>query len=509
MKIPSRKEKLATNHASIISLGNDQILISQGSSLKLVDLQYRVLLSERSLERPAALVSYSKKLSVVVGYTFPAEGAPATSNPEKIINVPLDIGKGSLFESIGKGITRGDSTWHNTFSQIPMTFGESSSAQVIKEETALLNNTKNSSTHVLKILQHFKDKGDVTAFEKWALAYLKFSNKWIKTSKTLSVEDTIKATTVPEAETKRPHYKSRDRQVDFTFIYDLCTVLFHHVGRAGTTPLSSLHYGPKQAKLVKLYKGFAPERLLSYLLTHPLLPSQQLPGLLLTLNRFPDIVRAAIRRAPTLRCDTVVSALRAKDKDTFVSAVIRLEHRFDARQITKSVKRVYLSKPSVGAEETRSSKKSQEGSSGVTVDLAFSDNGTTIESIIRRMVELDVGWELMPYFIDAGGLFGWEEAFLSELDTAITERVDDYKSGYEVLAMLEESVREASLTKRSKDAAEEADGSSTPVLLSAKEQSQQRMKSVLHIGFADKYVYDKKKENNSAVAPYTVERLLL
>lgn len=534
MKIPSRKEK-QSNISSIISLGNDQILISHGVVIKLVDLKYRVLLSERPVDKPINLVAYSKKLSVVIGYTTPQEPSETTgTGSEKIMALPVDIGKGSLLESIGKGITKGDNSFRSSFSPIPLTFGEASSAQVIKEETTLIGNSKNSSSLVLKILQHLKDNGNVADFEKWALAYFKYPNRWIKASKTGNVEETIKATTVPEVDSKRPYYRSKtDRQVDFTFIYDICSILFHHVGRVGTTSLSSLKNGPKPTKLVKLHKGFSPDRLLNYLIGHPLLPSQQLPGLLLTLNRYPDIVRNAIKRAPTLRCDTVVSALRSKDEDTFTSAIIRLEHRFDSRQITNSIKRVYLTKPSsVSSSSSSSSTISTSGDGDGLLDVSFPDNGVTLESIIRRMVELDIGWDLIPYFIDAGGLFGWDELFLEELDSTISDRVGLYKGGYEVLAMLEESVRDLNLNiKRKQHAANvdgniasndevtqasfEADSSNTvvPVLVSAEEQSQQRMKSVLQIGFADKYVYGKKTETNSsqstsAIAPYTVERLL-
>lgn len=46
---PSTNQSTST---SILYLGNDQILISHGSSLLLVDLKYRVLLSEQSVPKP-------------------------------------------------------------------------------------------------------------------------------------------------------------------------------------------------------------------------------------------------------------------------------------------------------------------------------------------------------------------------------------------------------------------------------------------------------------------------
>lgn len=566
--------KSVPNQSSVLFIGNDQVLVSHGSVLRLVDLKYSVLLSERVLSQPISLISYNKKLSLTIGNTLPSPSDSLTTNNEKIMAIPLDIGTGSLLESIGKGVSQpsslvSDSAFRNSFAQIPTVFRETSaSLNMVKEESTLVKNAHAEASALLSVLRHFLDTQNMADFEKWALAYFKITNKWIKAVGPASKpEDIISKTTVPElpfanssdaSDTKKIFYKAKhDRAVDSTFLYDLCTIIFKHVGVTGTSPLSSLVPGDigvndisssslqpskKTVKLVKLRKNFAPERLICYLLTHPLLPTQQLPGLLLTLNRFPDLVRVALKRAPAaLRCDTVVSALRARDDDTFISAAIRLEHRFDAHQIISALKRVYISTEGKIASDSsllksKKSAKSKSKSANSTpennstkpfLDITYPDNGTTLETIIRRMVSLDLGWSLMPYFIDAGGLFGWDEEFLSFLDESVSERLDMYKStGYEVVAMLEESLRQSN--RRGSNLAEDASVNDTtksepfgskqtePFLVSAKQQTQQRLKAILPIGFANKYAYGKKAASNpsgsraaSAIASYTVERLLL
>lgn len=579
MKLPlnskdDKSPKPSLPPSSILYVGNDQVLVSHGCVLRLVDLKYSVLLSERNLPQPVKLATYKKKLSLIIGHTVPLTSSTTSSN-EKIVAIPVEVGTGSLLESIGKGVSQpqqslNNSIFRNAFTQIPTVFRENSgSVNMVKEEASLVKNARAEANAVLLVLRHLLDTQNVTEFEKWALAYFKVVTKWIKgVTATPNVEDIISKTTVPElpsattnnatdantnetSEAKRVFYKAKyDRAVDSSFVYDLCTIIFKHVGKTGTSPLSSLVPGDigvntssssnslskGTVRLVKLHKNFAPERLIGYLLTHPLLPTQQLPGLLLTLNRFPELVRIAFKRAPAaLRCDTVVSALRTRDDDTFSSAIIRLEHKFDARQIIASLQRVYLSNEGKLASDSSSSKskKSSKSSNSSTtespnstkpfLDITYPDNGTTLETIIRRMVSLDLGWSLVPYFVDAGGLFGWDDEFLVFLDTAVAERLNMYKSGYEVIAMLEEGIRESK--RRGHGAGNVGGGANIdnnttdgqePLLVSAKKQNQQRLKAVLPIGFSGKYAYGKKAASNpngeraaSAIASYTVERLLL
>lgn len=484
-----RNQKTPTEKASLLPVGTNRILLSYDSTLKLVDTKYNTILFKRVLDKPIQLAAFSTKNSLAIGFTG-----------TEIISLPVEPGTGSILESLGKGVTVHDGKWdlvHSSF----IFDQDISSEDFIKQQTKVTEQQKEKVAEFLSTLFSLFQKSSIESYENWAIAYLKNEN-W-----------TGNASEIPKiiasSEENLIYDASNDREVDSGFISTLVGQIF------ASKNINIDQINPADLKLPKV----SVDRLLVYLLTHPLFPTPQFPSLLTVLAPNARLYRQAIVTAPSLSSDQVVSALYAEDDDTFRDAITRLSDEFGSKIITQSIKSVF--------------KRSAQEESQVT----------NIVKLVERMQRLDIGWPIMSSFIDAGGLFAWDEQAVTSLKTRVDQEIEDIRTGSDALAMLEEALKQANIAednivkkigindtvesipsideqpvttalsnKSSKTEVNENEIRNGPALISAHEQTVNRLSALLSFNGTNKVSLHKSErlENlERSVPPYTIEKLIL
>lgn len=488
-----RNQKTPTEKASLLPVGKNRILLSYDNTLKLVDTKYSTILSKRVLDKPIQLAAFSQKNSLAIGFT-----------DTEIISLPVEPGTGSLLESLGKGVISHDSKWdlvHSSF-----VFDQDlESQEFIDQQTKITEQQKESVTAILATLFKWLKSGKTEAYENWAIAYLK-NEEWSDSGIPEVISSSDGEAFIYDA--------SNDREVDANFISTLVGQIF------ATKNLTLDQIDPAVLQLPGSL-----DRLIVYLLTHPLFPTPQFSRLLSVLSSSPRLYRQAIVTAPGLGCDQIVSALQAPDNDTFRDAVSRLSDEFNTKPITQSIKSVFRTTNEAGQVESQV---------------------TSIVKCVERMQSLDIGWSIMACFIDAGGLFAWEEQMLSNLESRVDQEVQDLNIGSETLTILEEALKlsdyreadveqktgindtvetlsafgekadkKSKISKKKKKILErkaEKASRSGPELISAEDQNIQRMRALLTFGGSSKtglHHADLRENFARSVPPYTVEKLIL
>ncbi|KAF5094298.1 hypothetical protein D0Z03_002127 [Geotrichum reessii] len=149
----------------------------------------------------------------------------------------------------------------------------------------------------------------------------------------------------------------------------------------------------------------------------------------------------------------------------------------------------------------------------------------------------------MSSFIDAGGLFAWDEQAVTSLKTRVDQEIEDIRTGSDALAMLEEALKQANIAednivkkigindtvesipsideqpvttalsnKSSKTEVNENEIRNGPALISAHEQTVNRLSALLSFNGTNKVSLHKSErlENlERSVPPYTIEKLIL
>ena len=298
-----RNQKTPTEKASVLPVGTNRILLSYDSTLKLVDTKYNTILFKRVLDKPIQLAAFSIKNSLAIGFTG-----------TEIISLPVEPGTGSLLESLGKGVTVHDGKWdlvHSSF-----VFDQNlSSEDFIKQQTKVTEQQKAKVADFLNTLFGLFKKGLTEAYENWAIAYLK-NEEWTGNAKEVPK-------IIASSEENLIYDASNDREVDSGFISTLVGQIF----ASKNTNIDQIN--PADLKLPNV----SVDRLLVYLLTHPLFPTPKFPSLLTVLSPNPRFYRQAIVTAPSLSSDQVVSALHAEDDETFKDAITRLSDEFGSKSL--------------------------------------------------------------------------------------------------------------------------------------------------------------------------------
>lgn len=476
-----RNQKSPTENASLLPVGINRVLLSYDSTVKLVDTKYNTILDKRVLDKPIQLAAFSDTNSLALGFTG-----------TEIISLPVHPGTGSLLESLGKGVVAHDSKWDLVHNDLLLD-QELSPEQYAKKQTELTNAQQTSTTKILESLFKLLKSNKTEHFENWAIAYLK--NETWNGDNLSAIPEIIKS-----SDDTLIYDDENDREVDANFISTLVTQIF------ASKSVTIDQVDPAQLKL----PGKPVNKLLVYLLTHPLFPTPRFPGLLATLSSNPGLYRQAVVTAPGLSCKEVVSALQSTDDDTFQDAVIRLSEEFGSKLIANTIKSVTKS---VEHEESQV---------------------TQIVNIVERMQKMNIGWNIMSSLIDAGGLFAWDEEILNALDDTVSKMIDDLTLTGDAVVVLEEALKAAKPEKkyyvteegtirRKKKKNKDSNGSAAdingdgitlngPSLISAQEQNESRIRGLLSFGSADKTGLrpDELAENISrSVPPYTIEKLIL
>ncbi|ODQ64322.1 hypothetical protein NADFUDRAFT_71371 [Nadsonia fulvescens var. elongata DSM 6958] len=502
VKIPSSsKEKNTSVNTSILAVGKNKVLLSENQTLSLIDVNYESILSQRALDAPLSLVSYSSSSSMVTGIS-------TTDKSAAVLCLTLDIGTGSLLESLSKGIKKTDNTWVGGFSDI-LIKKNYSLPEYCSIESDMITTSKHFNEERLNNLQEFKNNNQITLFEDFVVPFLK-NEEW---------EDI-------EGDTENRYSKSseflvfeaeKDREVDVYFIQRLIELLFDNISLAGSVS------SPAPLKL----SSFVPEKTLIYLLTHPLFPTPQLSNILKSLDSYPRLLRQALVTVPALECKEVVNALIHQNDDIFSDAVNRLVEEFSHEEITKTIKSELYSKNSSSSSNTTSS--------------------NTISECVDRLRRLDIGWGIISCFVDAGGLFSWNSDVISGLSNTVNDEVVNLENSYDVMTLLEEALRKLNPTeptskitkkelkrlskkqqKNNSKTNNTKENSRGPEVISQEKKEREQMKHLLGFGtkagldmditeiqsmknvFQRKSAINKYGDNVSRKVPsYTVEKLIL
>lgn len=370
--------------SSIVSVGQT-VLVHHDKDLYLVDAKHQTLLATRQLETPITLLKHFEGRN---GHTV--VGVKSNSKTSSVIvELVVDPGKGTLLESLGKGIhgTQNAKEWKFALSDIVITTKTGSLKDYNSEIETRLQAAKTSTMEFLKKLKDTRTLKDIEAFEKHIFDYFKISG--------YSQDDS-------------PVYDAdKDRLVDRDVIIEILSLVC-----PGLDLTQSLSDNGQPRLAATLDSKFIPENALIYLLTHPLFPTSQFPHLLGTLASYPRLYRQAIVTAPGMSINNLITALDHPDDEIFRDAVSRITEEFSQEQITKGIKAQYTS---------------------------TKDNAKVIATA-KRLVRLDVGWTIVPCLVDAGGLFLWDESFVNSVIERVGSRIDSLESTIEIMTLIDEVI---------------------------------------------------------------------
>ncbi|ANB15789.1 Utp8p [Sugiyamaella lignohabitans] len=480
---------------SLLAIGRN-LFLSDGKSVLLIDTQYHTTISQKTINEPlTSILGYVESSSTVIGVsTFGSSASASNNSTQSVIGINVDSGKGTLLESLGKGIGEEEDPWRLGYSDIfiKKNYNLREYSNVIKD---IIATAQDYAASILTGLSEYKDKSDIINFEHKAISFLK-GKEWDEIDELTNESKEVFA------------YEDKDRDVDREFIFELVDLVFDN------SDISD----PSSSSTLKLYPDFVPQKLIIYLLTHPLFPTTELPGLLNVLSQYPRLLRQAIVTAPAVECFDLVEALSLADDEIFRDIVNRVLEEYGQEEIFESIKLKY------GTGENKSK---------ATLD------------VVNRLIKLDVGWQLIPCFVDVGGLFGWDYTVISDLYKSVTSQVEALVSSAEIMTLIDETLRKfdatvdaAEVGRRSKKALSKQRGLSTtsstekarkgPELISAEQREQERMRNLLRFGIdsgspgdvtplnpADAVLQKKKRavrEGNlisRKVPLYTVEKLVL
>lgn len=268
---------------SMLALDAQTILVASNELLLMIDTKFESCLASRSLSGECVtLLCYSTAHRVALGHT---------SN--EIVGFSVDPSKGSLLESVGRGMKSTQATTSKSTNP--------SYQQYINEHGPLLTRQKGNS----RMMQ-----SGVFAEQQQRKQDLENQDP----------QDIL------------PFLRKYQGNVDRRLILHLCVRVFGLV--------------PTKSGLFKVQPGFKIQKssldLAEYLLQHPLFPAVQIKGqgllsLLLEQDQ-PELFRIAVSSTPGLDCSSVVTALRHPSAAVFISACNRLVNEFSMPLITQTVR---------------------------------------------------------------------------------------------------------------------------------------------------------------------------
>lgn len=454
---------------TILALGNDKVLLAGPSAMTLADTKYHAVVATQKTAEPLKLAAYSPGMKTAIALS--QSGSTAWG-------VTVDLGRGTLLEAIGKGHSDESARFDFGYSQVLVKkgYGLREYGSVLRD---MMETSRERNEAVLAGLGELKAKGTEEKFSQKLIAYMKGTVEWDEA-------DTDAANGVAGEEAV--YDADGDREVDQDLVTGIVSLVL--TVEDGATKMD----------------GFVPEIAMVYLLTHPLFPTTELPGLLSALASRPRLLRQAIVTAPALQCEALVDVLSTEDDEIFGDAVTRLAEEYPSE---------------------------------TTLQALRASNTVDIPAITDRIVRLDVGWGLMSVLVDAGGLFAWKGEVLGGLQEAVDGQIAALESSSETMLLIEEALRKlatsaapapdvARVSKRQlKKLSRKAgttpavDGTTKakagPELLSAEQREQQRLRGVLGFGLgtdadAAKSKQDRLKHAHDVdrrVPAYSVEKLIL
>ncbi|TID24569.1 hypothetical protein CANINC_003041 [Pichia inconspicua] len=364
--------------SSIICAATNRVLVTKGSTVALIDIQYESLLSSLDLysrsknsktdnvkpARNATLIAVPN----VAGNTLKSKKTFALlilkntkENFSQIQHVSIDVGLGKLRDALISIPNEEEDINEEKFVSFPSYFTQndiSGDDTYLSKEVENLN-SKMSMKHqelnkVYQQLSDLKEKGKLLSLEQHLIAYLKNRD----------------FTDVFDNDDFKVYEYEKDRFVDPKFFEMVTLLLFNYNSRLDSISLD------------EYTEDEVPERGLTYVLTHPLFPTQYAHGLLKVLQNFPRLQRQCIVTCVNIPCGDLVLELSVTENDEIFKDIInRLTEEFSHEEITSATVKIMKQK------------------SNKHNDFIFD-----LDKIINKIIKLNFGYEVLNSFIDSNGL---------------------------------------------------------------------------------------------------------
>lgn len=475
---------------SIMCASTNRVIVTKGSTVALIDIQYEALLSSLDLYSRSKEQNVNAKpprnatlLSVptVAGNTLRSKKTFALlvlkntkENYSQIQYVSIDVGLGKLRDAL---VSLPDSEENGAENFISFTpYISSNEISDVDAEVKYLNEQvlKNNEEmrDVYKKLKEIKGSGDMSLLESRMISYLKNAPYGESHS---------------DNDFKVYEYE-KDRFVDPKF-FKLCTLLLFNYNA--------------QTDSISLDSENIPETALTYVLTHPLFPTPYATGLLRVLEVSPRLQRQAIVTCVNIPChDFILELSSAENDEIFKDIVNRLIDEFSSEEITQETVKIMKKKPGLGSK-----------SNGTGFDL---------DKIIGKIIKLNYGYEVLNSFIDSNGLvlslhYANDDTQLAKLIKQTQTKVKSMIDDTALLTLVNQTLTNAELGReqeKSKKASKKSLRNSKPSSVSAGasqlgeiEVETNKLDMMLKVGGRDSQF--SKKTTRTKVSPYTIDRLTI
>lgn len=474
---------------SIMCASTNRILVTKGSTVALVDIQYESLLSSLDL--------YSRSKEIKNNNIKPARNATLLAVPNvegntlkskktfallvlkntkenfsQIQHISIDVGLGKLRDALVSLPNEEDDVDVESFASFPCYFTPEDligDDRYIQNEVEKLNTklTMNNEelNKVYTQLSALKKLGDLKSLERHLIAYMK-NRKY---------ED------VYEDDDFKVYEYEKDRFMDPRFFKLITLLLFNYNANTGLISLDEY----KEEEV--------PESGLTYVLTHPLFPTQYANGLLRVLESFPRLQRQCIVTCVNIPCSDLILELSNTENDEIFKDIInRLTEEFSNEEITtetiKIMKQQFNNKTS---------------------------SGFDLDKIINKIIKLNFGYEVLNSFIDSNGLvlslhYANDANQLNKLITQTQHKVDSLIEDTQLLTLVNQSLLnvenskklgKSKKNKKSKSKSKKTESTDAQEL----EVGVSKLDMILKVGHGE----SNKKNTTSSLSSYTIDRLVI
>ena len=419
------KHERKDSPTSVACASSNRILVTKGSTVALIDIQYEALLSSLDLysrskdtdnlkpPRDAVLLNVPS----VNGNTLKSKKTFALlilkntkENYSQIQHVSIDVGLGKLRDAL-VSLPSVDDSQSDQFTSFTSYFTKQDQQHsgVNKSEAEKLNSQINQSndelSEVYSKLVEIKNSGDVRLLENSIVSYLK--NKPF-------------GELFEDGEFKAYEYE-KDRFVDPRFFTQLTLLLFEYDIKTDTITLDVSN------------EDSIPEYGLTYILTHPLFPIKYSHGLLRLLEPLPRLQRQAIVTCANIPCGDFIMELSSCENDEiFKDIMTRLNDEFSGEEITKETMKIMRQQSHVGKKDS-----------------------FNLDRIINKIIKLNFGFEVLNSFIDSNGLilslhYSNDDHQLSKLIEQTQLKVDSLIEDTQLLTLVNQCLTNAEASKQGK-----------------------------------------------------------
>ncbi|KAK7205993.1 Utp8 family-domain-containing protein, partial [Myxozyma melibiosi] len=421
-KSGKKKNSVLTDHLSFLPSGKTSILLSTGTSLMLINWQYKTILASLDLSSADTGDSAGFKLLKRVG----KRTAIGVSKSGLVQAVSFVVGSGKLLECITGSVKAVPKAGAEKPVLADILFNRETSSKKYKDlAQEAFSMSSAEFQKVAPQIKTLRSNGDVSGFDNRVFLYLSNQERWYDLNKT---PPNVKETSVLAS---LPYYDpTTSLQVDASLI-ELIT--------------QSIFTLDESAKGVKLYTSFVPRLTLGFILSHPLLPIEKLPGLLPALSEYDaKLLLTALHLTTMLPVSELVAVLFAflekkseiDDElrtEVIEQTIVRIEQDFSYQATVKTISSEYNSSEIQSALED-------------LLDLITSLSSSSLSDSDDEGYEFDA-WQIISCFVDASGLFTLQEDLISRISSLVGTQIEDLQGRIEVLEIVD-SALELSQTKK-------------------------------------------------------------